>query len=71
MAGINETLYGKKDEEVLTQRQVMERLQIKNSRTFMRLINEDRLPYIKIGRKYCVLASELNQWLRKNSKVKV
>lgn len=70
MAGINATLYPKK-EPLLTKKEAMEYLNIKNPRTFMKLINEQQLPYVKIGKKYCVLLSDLNQWIQKNRMIKV
>jgi excisionase family DNA binding protein len=69
MSGINSTLY--KEEKLLTKEEVMDFLHIKNPRTFMKLINEQGLPYVKIGRKYCVLSSKLYKWLQENNTVRV
>ena len=66
MAGINKLLYGEKTEEVdkmLTKEEVMDILHIKNVRSFMRLIEEERLPYIKVGKKYLIPLSEYNEWV--------
>lgn len=70
MAGINKLLYGEKVEEpdkMLTKEEVMDILHIKNIRSFMRLIEEERLPYIKVGKKYLIPLSEYNEWVKKNT----
>lgn len=70
MAGINKLLYGEKIEEpdkMLTKEEVMDILHIKNIRSFMRLIEEERLPYIKVGKKYLIPLSEYNEWVKKNT----
>lgn len=67
MAGINELLYNNTTEQpepMLTKEDVKEHLHIKDDRSFYKLINEQQLPYIKIGRKYLVPLKKYNQWLK-------
>lgn len=63
MTGINELLYGKPNKIMLTQKDVMNNLHIKDRRTFIKLISEDNLPYIKVGKKYVVPLDKFNQWI--------
>lgn len=67
MAGINKTLYNDKNELdiMLTKEEVMENLHLKNYRSFIKLIEKEKLPYIKIGRKYLVPLSEFNKWKKR------
>ena len=65
MAGINATLYGQ-PEKFLTRKEVMDNLHIKNIRSFVKLIEEKDLPYMKVGKKYLVPLSQYNNWLRNN-----
>ena len=67
MAGINKELYDKKcDDKMLTKKEVMEYFRIKNDRTFNNLIEEQNLPYIKIGRNYLIPSDELQKWVKRN-----
>ena len=65
MDGINKLLYNNKDnnlERLLTKEEIMEHLHIKNYRTFMELISNKNLPYLKIGKKYLIPLDEFKKW---------
>ena len=67
MAGINKLLYGEKTEEVervLTKKQVMEILNIKDPHVFSKLVKEDNLPHAYIGNKIVIPVNAYNKWLR-------
>ena len=68
MAGINKTLY--KDDspqQMLTKKDIMNILHIKDSRVYYRLIKEG-LPYIKIGRNNLTPLNEYNKWVANHLK---
>ena len=65
MDGINKLLYNNKNnnlERLLTKEEIMEHLHIKNYRTFMELISNKNLPYLKIGKKYLIPLDEFKKW---------
>lgn len=64
MEGINKLLkeYNKGVDIMLTQKEVMDKLHIKNTRTFHKLLGQG-LPYIKIGRSYLVPQSKFIKWI--------
>ena len=67
MAGINELLYNKEPEPMLTKEDIKEHLHIKDDRLFMKLINEQHLPYLKIGRQLLIPLDKYKQWLKNNT----
>ena len=72
MSGINSTLYNKKDTmtepiNLLSQQDIMNRLQIKDVRTFINFIDKEKFPYFKIGRKIYSTVEQYNKWI--NSKM--
>lgn len=65
MDGTNKLLYNNKNnnlERLLTKEEIMEHLHIKNYRTFMELISNKNLPYLKIGKKYLIPLDEFKKW---------
>lgn len=53
--------------KLLTKADVMEQLHIKNNRTFNKIIEEGKIPYIKIlDRKYLFPEDDFNEWIKDN-----
>lgn len=69
MAGINKTLYNNEDdlEYLLTKKEAMNSLHIKDSRTFMKLVAEKRIPYLTVGKEYLFPLKKFNQWIKNNT----
>lgn len=66
MGGINKLLYGEKEPETLwTQKQIMERLQIKDARTLKRIIKNEDFPHIIIEGKIYTTPSQYEKWINK------
>lgn len=61
--GINKLLYNNNEPlKTLTQKEVMDNLHIKDSRTFNKLLDKG-LPYIKIGRKILIPYDKYKRWI--------
>ena len=71
MSGINKLLYDEDNNSelvrMLTKEEVKNHLCIKDDRLFMKLINEQHLPYLKIGRQLLIPLDKYKQWLRNNT----
>lgn len=69
MSGINNLLYNKEDKKhidrMLTSKEVMEHLHIKDRRTYNKLLN-DGLPYLKVGKECLTPISEYEKWIKNN-----
>lgn len=66
MAGINKTLQSQPQSQpdvMLTKKEVMENLHIKDVHVFYDLINHKHLPHIRIGNKILVPLSKYSKWI--------
>ena len=68
MAGINKLLYGKKvePETVMTAKQTMECMGVKDRHTFDQFIKEG-MPHIIIGNRYYVPVNAFNKWIKEKT----
>ena len=65
MAGINETLYGKDNiEKLLSQEDIMNIFNIKDSRTLKKIIREESFPYVIINGRIYTEPSQYQKWLK-------
>lgn len=66
MDGINKVLYNKQElATMLTKEEVMNNLHIKDYRSFMKLIEKEHLPHIKIGKQYLIPEDEYKKWIKR------
>ena len=70
MSGINKTLYNNRP-VLLTSKEVMDSLHIKDFRTFKKIVQEKNLPCIIVDNKYLVDLEDYNKWLNMNKTNKI
>lgn len=65
MAGINRTLYDTDSpQKMLTKKEIMDILHIKDEKVYYKLIKEEGFPFIKIGRNNLTPIDEFNKWIK-------
>ena len=73
MSGINKLLYSQDKTELpkmLTVKEVMENLHIKSEKTLKRIIRDEELPALKVGRNYLFPSDIYEEWIKKRIGVK-